>query len=73
MRGAKLGLFVLIFFLVAPVVVTAHCYDTFLPPYSASSWMDNLTVVQLFNSSNDYKWQGSWNPGFDADLAARLL
>jgi hypothetical protein len=66
MRGAKLGLFVLMFFLVAPVVVTAYSGDACVP-YSAGSWMDNLTVVQLFDSPNDNKWQGAWDPRYDAD------
>ena len=66
MRGAKLGLFALMFFLVAPVVVTSYSGDT-CSPYSEGSWMDDLTVVQLFNSPNDYKWEGSWDPRYDAD------
>jgi hypothetical protein len=66
MRGAKLGLFALMFFLVAPVVVMAHFGDT-CSPYSAGSRMDNLTIVQLFDSPNDNKWQGSWDPRYDAD------
>ena len=66
MRGAKLGLFSLMFFFVAPVVVMAHFGDTCLP-YSAGSWMNNLTIVQLFDSPNDNKWQGSWDPRDDAD------
>lgn len=67
MRGAKLGLFVLMFFLVAPVVVTAYSGDTCSPTYSASSWMNNLTVIRLFDNSNDYKWKKTWNPRSDAD------
>jgi len=66
MRGAKLGLFALMFFLVAPVMVTTYSYNT-CSPYSAGSWMDELTVVQLFNSPNDYKWEGTWDPRHDAD------
>jgi hypothetical protein len=66
MRGTKLGLFVLMFFFVAPVVITAYSGDT-CSQYSAGSWMDNLTIVQFFNSPNDNKWQGSWDPRFDAD------
>ncbi len=26
-----------------------------------------LTAVQLFHTPNDYKWQGTWDPRFDAD------
>jgi len=66
MRGAKLGLFALMFFLVAPVMVTTYSDNT-CSPYSAGSWMDNLTIVQLFDGPNDYKWQGTWDPRYDAD------
>jgi hypothetical protein len=48
-------------------VVTAYSGDTCSPYSASSSWMDNLTVVQLFNSSNDSKWEGTWDPRFDAD------
>jgi hypothetical protein len=67
MRGAKLGLFALMFFLVAPVVVTSYSGDT-CSPYSAGSgsWMDDLTVVQMFNRPNE-RWEGSWDPRYDAD------
>ena len=66
MRGVKLSLVALMFFLVAPVMVTTYSDNT-CSPYSAGSWMDDLTIVQLFNSPNDYKWQGTWNPRYDAD------
>jgi hypothetical protein len=66
MHGVKLSLFVLMFFLVAPVMATTYSNNTCLP-YSASSWMADLTIVKLFNSPNDYKWQGTWNPRYDAD------
>jgi hypothetical protein len=82
MRGVKLSLFALMFFLVAPVMVTTYSDDT-CSPYSAGSWMDNLAIVQLFNTPNDYKWEGTWNPRYDAkwqrehcrdyDLAGRAV
>lgn len=67
MPDAKiLALFVLMFVFVAPVAVAAFSCDT-CSPYSAGSWMDKLTVVQLFDSPSDYKWQRSWDPRYDAD------
>ncbi len=67
MPDAKfLAPFVLMLVLVAPAVAAALSCDT-CAPYSQGSWMDNLAVVQLFHSPNDYKWQGSWDPRYDAD------
>ena len=66
MRGVKLSLFVIMFLLVAPVMVTTHSGNN-CSPYSGDSWIDNLAVVQLFDTPNDYKWQGTWDPRYDAD------
>jgi hypothetical protein len=66
MRGVKLSLFALMFFFVAPVMAATYSDNT-CSPHSAGSWMDDLTIVQLFNAPNDYKWQGTWDPRYDAD------
>jgi hypothetical protein len=66
MPGARLGLFALVFFIVAQGAVAAYCADA-SSPSSDASWMSGLTVYQMFNSPNDYKWERSWDPRYDAD------
>jgi hypothetical protein len=66
MPGSKLGLFVLVFILVAPVVVSAYSCDN-SSSSSDASWMDRMTVFQLFDNPSDYKWQGAWDPRYDSD------
>jgi len=64
MSGKRLGASALIFIIAAAVlfpvlwtgIASAQC-----------SWMDSLTVVQLFDNPHDYRWEGDWNPRYDPD------
>ncbi len=58
-RLVFLGLFLL---LSATFVVPAHSADTARP---APAWMSNLTVVQMLDSPEDYRWMGTWDPVYD--------
>jgi len=65
MSGKKFGfLLALTFILASTGVVPALLTGT----ASAECLVVNsLTAVQLFDTPNDYKWQGTWDPRFDAD------
>jgi hypothetical protein len=64
MSGKKLGFLALTFFLVSAVLVPALLTDVASAKCSA---VNSLTVVQLFNNPNDYKWYGTWDSRFDSD------
>ena len=57
-------------FLALTLIFAAAVFIPALLTGSASaecSVVNCLTTVQLFNGPNDYKWQDTWNPRFDAD------
>ncbi|MGO9017192.1 MAG: hypothetical protein ACLQVJ_02465 [Syntrophobacteraceae bacterium] len=64
MSGKKFGFLALAFVLVSAVFVPALLTGI---ASSECSVVNSLTVVQLFHTPNDYKWQGNWDPRFDND------
>ena len=64
MPGKRLGASALIFIIAAAVL-----FPVLWPGIASAqcSWMDSLTVVQLFDNPHDYRWQESWNPRYDPD------
>ncbi len=68
MSGSKLIFFPLILMLGAAMLVPAlSVKSTSQSMIRQVEWMDDLTVIQLFNNPNDYKWQGTWDPRWDPD------
>jgi hypothetical protein len=64
MPGKKLGYLTLTFILMSTVVVPAFLTDIAL---AQGSFVNYLSVVQLLDNPDDFKWQGIWNPRFDPD------
>ena len=62
MHGVKFVIFALMLTLAAPVVVAAQIPgDTCSVPLH-TSWMDRLVVSQVYDSTTDYRRQGSREP-----------
>jgi len=64
MNRTKPGFLALILLFGATLLVPMHRSDI---AGAAPAWMDHLTIVQLFNSPTDYRWQGTWDPVYDYD------
>ena len=64
MNDTRLVFLGLILFLSATFLVPARSTDAARP---APAWMSNLTVVQMLDSPNDYRWMGTWDPVYDYD------
>jgi hypothetical protein len=64
MNDTRLVFLGLILFLSATFPVSAHSADVGRP---APAWMSDLTVVQMLDSPNDYRWMGTWDPVYDYD------
>jgi hypothetical protein len=64
MNDTRLVFLGLILLLGATFPVSAHSADVVRP---APAWMSNLTVVQMLESPNDYRWMGTWDPVYDYD------
>ena len=67
MTGKRFGALTLVVFVAAAVPIPALMTDI---ASAQCSWMDSLTVTQLFNNPHDYRWEGSWDPKFDPDWQA---
>jgi len=64
MNGTRLGFLGLILLFGATFLVPLHITDI---AQAAPAWMGDLTVVQMLDSPNDYRWMGTWNPAYDYD------
>ena len=64
MNDTRLVFLGLILLLSATFPVSAHSADVGRP---APAWMSDLTVVQMLDSPNDYRWMGTWDPVYDYD------
>ncbi len=64
MNGIRLGFLGLILIFGATFLVPAH-FTAIVQ--AAPAWMGDLTVVQMLDSPNDYRWMGTWDPGYDYD------
>jgi len=67
MPGKKFGALAVIFIIATTVLIPVLRIDV---ASAQCSWMDSLTVVQLFDNPHDYRWQGSWTPRYDPDWQA---
>jgi hypothetical protein len=64
MPGKQFGALALI--LIVTTVVLAPALRAGIAS-AQCSWMDSLTVAQLFDNPHDYRWEVSWTPRYDPD------